>query len=107
MSLDCVSIVLDCLHEFSLLNVHGFHSETALFLLQLVVHDLFEAHALETEHRVEALVVPLVGQDVVRVPAVVIDVQLMEDHVGGSAHFEGEVDCDVLESQVARQGGIG
>ena len=39
VTLDCVCVVLDGLDQFSLLDVHSLHSETALLLLQLVVHD--------------------------------------------------------------------
>lgn len=81
MPLDRVCVVLHRLDELTLFNVHGFHSETALFLLELVVHDLLEAHALEAEHRIEALVFAPVRQDVVRVPTIVVDVQLVEDHI--------------------------
>ena len=45
MSLDGVSVVGDCLHKLSLLNIHGLHPESILLFLQLVVHDFLEAHA--------------------------------------------------------------
>ena len=47
VTLDRICIVLDSLDQLSLLDVHCLHSETALFLLQLVIHDLLETHAFE------------------------------------------------------------
>ena len=49
MSLDCVCVVLDSLDQLALLDVHCFHTETAFFLLQLIVHDFLKTHALKTE----------------------------------------------------------
>ena len=72
MPLDRVRIVLHRLYQLSLLDVHGFHSETALFLLQLVIHDFLETHAFEAEQADKAVIFALVGQDVVSVHAVVI-----------------------------------
>jgi len=81
MALDGVRIVLHSLYELSLFDVHGLHSETTLFLLKLVVHHFLEAHALEAEQADQAVVVALISQDVVGVQAVIINVQLVEDHV--------------------------
>ena len=47
VTLDRVCVVLDGLDQLSLLDVHCLHSETAFLLLQLVVHDLLQAHAFE------------------------------------------------------------
>ena len=49
VTLDCICIMLDGLDQLSLLDVHCLHSETALFLLELVVHDLLKAHAFEAK----------------------------------------------------------
>ena len=101
MSLDCVSVVLDSLHKLALLDVHCFHTETAFFLLQLVVHDFLKTHALKTEQADQAVVFALVGEDVVRVQALIVEVELVEDHVTWSSHLERQVHCDVLEAQMA------
>ena len=72
--LDGVSVVLHRFDQLTLLDVHRFHAETALFLLKLVVHDLFETHALKTEQTDQTVVVTLVCQDVVRVQTAIIEV---------------------------------
>ena len=100
MSLDCIGVVLDSLDQFALLYVHSFHTETAFFLLQLVVHDFLKTHALKTEQTDQAIVFALVGEDVVCVQALVVKVELVEDHVTWSTHLERQVDCDVLEAQM-------
>ena len=67
MSLDCICVVLDSLYQLALLDVHCFHTETAFFLLQLIVHDFLKTHALKTEQTDQAVVFALVGENVVRV----------------------------------------
>ena len=101
--LDGVSVVLHRFDQLTLLDVHRFHTETALFLLKLVVHDFFETHALKTEQTDQAVVVTLVGQDVVRVQTAIIQIQLMENHVTGSTHLERQVDCYVLKAQMTAE----
>ena len=87
MPLDCICIELDLFIELTVLNIHSLHAEAALLLLQLVVHDLFEAHALIAEQANEAIVVSLVAQYVVGAQAVIVDVQFVEDHVAWGAHL--------------------
>ena len=100
MSLDCVSVVLDSLDQLALLDVHCFHTETAFFLLQLVVHDFLKTHALKAEQTDQTVVFALVGEDVVRVQALIVEVELVEDHVTWSSHLERQVYCDVLKAQM-------
>ena len=99
--LDRVSIELDLFIELTVLDIHSLHAEAAFLLLQLVVHDLLEAHALVAEQADQAVVVALVGQYVVGAQSIVVDVELMEDHVAWGAHLEREVHSDVLITQVA------
>ena len=87
MPLDRVSVVLHSLHKLTLLDVHSFHSETALFFLKLVIHDFLKAHALKTEQADEAVIVALVCQDVIRIQTTVIQIELMEDHVTRRSHL--------------------
>jgi hypothetical protein len=91
----------DGLDKLTLLDVHGLHSKTALFLLELVVHDFLEAHALKAQQCSETFVVALEGENVVTIVAEIVHVQLMEDHVRGCSHFHGQVHCDVLVPQMA------
>ena len=101
VSLDCVSIVLDSLDKFALLDVHRFHAITVLFLLKLIIHDLLEAHSFEAEHVLEALKVALVGHDVVGAQTLVVKVELVEDHVTWSTHLQGEVHGNILITKMA------
>lgn len=100
VSLDRVSIVLHSLDKLTLLDVHRLHSVATFLFLKLVVHDLFEAHALEAKKRDQAIVVALVGQDVVAVHSIVVDVEFVEDHIGWCTHLQAQVYCDVLEAQM-------
>ena len=100
MALDSVGIVLDRLDELTLLDVHSLHAETVLFLLQLIVHDFLETHTLEAKHAHEAVIVALVSKDVVGVHTVVVEVELVENHITGRAHLKTEVDSDVLEPKM-------
>ena len=65
--------------------------------MQLIVHDFLQAHTLEAKHAHEAVIVALVSKDVVGVHTVVVEVELVEDHIAGRAHLLAEVDRDVLE----------
>lgn len=102
MALDRVGIVLHCLRELTLLNIHRLHAETALLLLQLIVHDFLEAHALKTQQADESIVVALVGEDVVRVEPIVVYIELVEDHIAGGAHLKRQVNSDVCVAEVTR-----
>ena len=81
MALNGVCVVLHSLYELSLFDVHCLHSETALFLLKLVIHHFLKAHSLEAEQTDQAVVVALVCKNVVGVQAVIVQVQLVENHV--------------------------
>jgi len=100
MALDSISVVLDSLDELTLLDIHGLHAETVLLLLQLIVHDFLEAHALKAEHAHEAVIFTLVRHNVIGVHAIVVKIELVEDHIAGRAHLLAEVDRDVLEPQM-------
>ena len=90
-----ISIMLHCFHKFTMLNIHSFHPETLLLFLQLIVHDFLEAHALEAQQIDQAIIVALVCEDMVRVHAVVVDVELVENHITWRAHLQTEVNCDI------------
>jgi len=98
---DSVAIVLDGLCQLTVLNVHSFHPEAAFLLLELIVHDFFEAHALVAEHADHAIVVALVSHDVIRAQPVVVNVQFVVNHVTRGAHLQRQVHGNVLIPQVA------
>lgn len=100
---DRVCVVLHRFDELALLDVHSLHSETVFLLLQLVVHDFLETHALEAEQAHQAVVVALIRQDVVSVQPAVVDVKLVEDHVTGRAHLQRQVHCNVLEPKMTNR----
>ena len=100
MPLDCICIELDLFIKLTVLNIHSLHAEAALLLLQLVVHDFLEAHALVAEQAGQAVIVALVAQYVVGAQPIIVDVQFVEDHVAWGAHLEREVHSDVLIAQV-------
>jgi hypothetical protein len=41
VSPDCVSIVLHCFVQFSVLNIHSLHPESQLFAVKLIIHHFF------------------------------------------------------------------
>jgi len=98
---DRVSIVLDRVVEFTILDVHGLHAVAPFFLLQLVIHHFFQTHALIVEQRDQAVVVASVADNVVAGLAPVIKVQIVENHVIRRSHLQLQVKCDVHVTQVA------
>jgi hypothetical protein len=87
MPLNGVSIVLDSLSEVSTFHIHGFYSESTLFFLQLVRQGLFHADSFEVEEGNQAFILASVAHDMVSVVAVVIDVDLVADHITNRTHF--------------------
>ncbi len=87
MSLDCISIVLHGLNQFTLLDVHSFHPETQLFFLKLIIHDFLQAHSLKAKHIDKTVIVAFVGKDMIAIHSAVVDGKLMEDHITWSAHL--------------------
>ena len=61
-----------------------------------------QAHALEAKQADKAVIVALVSQDVVAVHTIVVDAQLVENHIAWRAHLEREVHGNVLVTEVAR-----
>ena len=100
MSANGVRIVTHSFDELALFNVHGFHAEPIFFLLKLIVHDFLQTHALVIQQSDEAIVLAPIGHNMVAINAVVVDVQLVENAVGWSPHFHGQIHRNVLETQI-------
>jgi len=88
---DCVGVVLDCAVELAVFYVHCFHSITRFFFAKLVVHNFFKTHTLIVEQRDKAVIIASIAHDVVAGLSIVIEVQVVEDHVVWGAHFSLQV----------------
>jgi len=100
MASDGISIMLNSVVELSLLYIHGLHSVLSFFLAKLIIDDLLKTHSFVVQQSYQTVIIAFVTNDVIAVLAKVVNVQLMEDHVAWSSHFDLQVESNVHESEV-------
>lgn len=66
--------MLNRMVEFTILYVHSFHAVAPFFLLELVIHDFFQTHALVVQQGNQAIVIASVTDNVVAGLAPVVEV---------------------------------
>ena len=85
-----------------MLDVHILESVLVLFSDQLVEQRLLKVDSFQVQQDYHAIEVALVAHAMVGIAAIVVNIDLLMDHVLGSAHLGQQVQSNVLESEQAK-----
>lgn len=95
MASDCVCIVLDCVVQLTVLDVHGLHTVVHFFFSKLIIHNFLQAHAFVVQKCNQAVIVSPVADNMVTSLPVVVEVKVMKDHIVWRAHFQLQVQGNI------------